>query len=283
MRKRFVAGLVAASALWAAAPLSDAAADPDLAQATETLRLSIDEWKREDAAYRAARGAGKIPRAEQETYAGYVAGLRLRVLEQCEVVRGLGGEAAVAPFECVRTTPEEQRARTSAVVPPAQVLTDEEKKSAVQARLNELEGEIDESLQKRQQEIRQTAAAPRGARSGGGAGGAAGGSGGTGSGSGSATSTTSGTWSNPETKAGGQGASGGDKGSDGTAVSGRAPPQGAAGPTDRQAAARQRPTDGGVDDDIVARQLREAAEKETDPVLKEKLWAEYRKYKEAKK
>lgn len=34
------------------------------------------------------------------------------------------------------------------------------------------------------------------------------------------------------------------------------------------------------DDDIVARQLREAAEKETDPVLREKLWEEYRRYKE---
>ncbi len=33
------------------------------------------------------------------------------------------------------------------------------------------------------------------------------------------------------------------------------------------------------DDDIVARQLREAAENETDPVLKEKLWKEYEDYK----
>lgn len=33
------------------------------------------------------------------------------------------------------------------------------------------------------------------------------------------------------------------------------------------------------DDDIVARQLREAAEKETDPVLREKLWKEYNEYK----
>ena len=32
-------------------------------------------------------------------------------------------------------------------------------------------------------------------------------------------------------------------------------------------------------DDIVARQLREAAEKETDPELKKKLWEEYYKYK----
>lgn len=35
----------------------------------------------------------------------------------------------------------------------------------------------------------------------------------------------------------------------------------------------------GADDDIVARQLREAAEKEQDPVLKKKLWLEYKKYK----
>ena len=37
-----------------------------------------------------------------------------------------------------------------------------------------------------------------------------------------------------------------------------------------------------ADDDIVARQLREAAEKETDPELKKRLWEEYRRYKEGK-
>jgi hypothetical protein len=45
-----------------------------------------------------------------------------------------------------------------------------------------------------------------------------------------------------------------------------------------------RPTPPGIpdgsDDDVVARQLREAAESETDPALKERLWEEYRKYKE---
>ena len=35
----------------------------------------------------------------------------------------------------------------------------------------------------------------------------------------------------------------------------------------------------GNDDDVVARQLREAAMQEPDPVLREKLWNEYRKYK----
>jgi len=37
----------------------------------------------------------------------------------------------------------------------------------------------------------------------------------------------------------------------------------------------------GRDDDIVARQLREAAMKETDPELRERLWEEYRQYKKA--
>ena len=35
----------------------------------------------------------------------------------------------------------------------------------------------------------------------------------------------------------------------------------------------------GKDDDIVARQIREAAMKETDPELREALWEEYRRYK----
>jgi hypothetical protein len=35
----------------------------------------------------------------------------------------------------------------------------------------------------------------------------------------------------------------------------------------------------GNDDDIVARQLREAAMREADPEVREALWNEYRKYK----
>ncbi len=35
----------------------------------------------------------------------------------------------------------------------------------------------------------------------------------------------------------------------------------------------------GRDDDVVARQIREAAQAETDPALREKLWEEYRRYK----
>ena len=39
-------------------------------------------------------------------------------------------------------------------------------------------------------------------------------------------------------------------------------------------------TPDGSDDDVIARQIREAAEKETDPELKRKLWEEYKRYKD---
>ena len=37
----------------------------------------------------------------------------------------------------------------------------------------------------------------------------------------------------------------------------------------------------GDDDDIVAKRLRKAAEEETDPELKERLWKEYNDYKKS--
>ena len=37
--------------------------------------------------------------------------------------------------------------------------------------------------------------------------------------------------------------------------------------------------DEGQGDDIVERQIREAASRETDPILREKLWEEYRRAK----
>jgi hypothetical protein len=53
-------------------------------------------------------------------------------------------------------------------------------------------------------------------------------------------------------------------------------------PAPRAVAAGPVPEDipvGAQDDDIIARQLREAAMQETDPELREKLWDEYRRYK----
>lgn len=66
----------------------------------------------------------------------------------------------------------------------------------------------------------------------------------------------------------------GRKGTETTAENGSR--KGAQGPSSKD----QRRTDY-EDDDIVARQLREAAENETDPELKKKLWKEYEEYKKS--
>lgn len=280
-----IRSVVAAGLLAVALPA--AAQKSELAGATEALRLSIDEWKREDAAYRSARGTSKISTSDAGEYAGFVAGLRLRVLEQCEAVRRLGGEQAVTGFECIRMGSEE---RIAVIVPPATVQTEEEKRAVLQARLDQLEGDIDDNLQKHQQDIRQKAgAASARAAAGGGAGGGSGsGSGASGGAAGSGTSSApaGSTWGPPPPEGGRKAGEGGQPGGAGerTASSGSTSSSGTGLPANSgRTAERQAPRDGGSDDDVVARQLREAAEKETDPVLKEKLWDEYRKYKEGKR
>ena len=73
------------------------------------------------------------------------------------------------------------------------------------------------------------------------------------------------------------------RGSGGNSSGGGSPAGGPANKGDYQqvAGATPLPADipSGNDDDVVARQLREAAMKEADPVLREKLWNEYRRYK----
>ncbi len=81
-------------------------------------------------------------------------------------------------------------------------------------------------------------------------------------------------------KAGGKDASGKEKGSqteqggDDAVASRDQSKGGGSGPKDDRGSRYSK-----EDDDIVARQLREAAENETDPELKEKLWKEYEEYK----
>ncbi len=77
--------------------------------------------------------------------------------------------------------------------------------------------------------------------------------------------------------AGGSSGGGGGAGGDGAGEVGGGPLDG----LDAQEIAKRTPDDIEVliDDDIVAKQLREAALAEEDPELRERLWEEYRKYK----
>ena len=74
----------------------------------------------------------------------------------------------------------------------------------------------------------------------------------------------------------GNGQSGSNQGSAARQGSGKAP-SGAGTSTDAESPGTR--THSRDDDDIVARQLREAAEQESDPELKKKLWKEYEEYK----
>ena len=265
-----LAAVLLAGAAHAATP------SPELARALENLRNSNRELIREEENFRAARQAGKAGGAELEDHAGFVAGLRVRHLEQCETVRALGGNEALKGFDCVLTGPAPEVRAGAARTEDAR--TETEKRESLDSRLSALETEIDEKLLRRQQEIRENAS-NRSANGGGGGGGGGGASGGGEGDKGEGAkggNTASGSWSDPD--AGNASAAGRKE-----RQAGRPPssPEGKVQPGG--GAKRERAGDGGSDDDIVARQLREAAEKETDPVLKEKLWAEYRKYKEAKK
>jgi hypothetical protein len=245
---------------------------PEIGAAIDALRARSAEFKREDQAYRSVLTSQKMSPAERDDYAEFVAGLRRKFLEQCEVVRGLGGEPAIAEFDCIRAGPLVVRAN---LAPVQSVQTDDEKRAAIRARLNQLEGAIDEDLLKRQQEIKQSDAQPSGGSAAGGASGqsGSGGQGGAGANQAAAAQAAGGAASASSSRGATSAASNAGQG---LPSAGASPP--AAGQHERQAAA-----DGGVGDDIVARQLREAAEKESDPALREKLWAEYRKYREAKK
>jgi len=126
--------------------------------------------------------------------------------------------------------------------------------------------ELDGILMEEQGKLADAAATTDGGTSGGTSGGIRSGSG-TGSGSGS-----TGSGSNTGEASGGS-SGGASDGSSGGAVGG-----GGVGGGDAGAPAPDDVGDGS-DDDIIARQLREAAMTEEDPELREKLWQEYRDYK----
>jgi hypothetical protein len=194
------------------------------------------------------RARGTLSGNEAADYAAYVAGLHRRVAQDCQALRD-NSVAIPAGLSC----PDDP---VDLLVPAAIDQTSEqtaaEATATLESELFEGLGEFDEMLLREQERIR--ASAPQASAN------AASGGGGSGS-EGGTTSDSGGTdaISGVETTYG----EGAGPGSPRTTVSSSAPPG----------------TPDGHDDDVVARQLREAAEKEADPELKKKLWEEYRKYK----
>ena len=249
--------IVAGSLTCAAAPGFGATATP-YDEALAVLRDSDDAWRRNDEEFRALRRSEAITGQDAEEFASFVADLHRQMLEDCHEFRKLGGQPEAMGFDC--DLPEEQLAAKQALPQsPGSVQTEEEKTAALDAALAESLGEFDETLQRSQTEIREQ----RDSRSSGGgslnAGGAIQPGGGI----------SGGKWTNPDSS---QAQSGSNEPGAGPGV-------------DKQEQDMVVTSEGGGkvgagDDDVVARQLREAAENETDPILKEKLWVEYRKYRD---
>lgn len=237
------------------------ATDESVAQ----LKLDYAALKAAEDDYRAQREFSGLSGAEAADYAAYVARLQRRVFEDCEAVLN-SGSPYPEELPCPVLVPQETQ---SADIAMQAERTAEEQVAALDAMLMAGLGEYDERLLREQERIKADAPS-NDSGSGGGAG------------------------SNGE--GGGEGDSEGEAGSDGrnsggtagtNPQSGQTGGQPAGGPVDSSQGSgqggndRDQPADipDGSDDDVVARQLREAAEQETDPELKEKLWEEYRRYK----
>ncbi len=238
----------------------------------DQLRLDYAAFLSAESDFRERRESGELIGEEATDYAAWVAGLQRRVFEDCAAVVRSG-----VPFPDDLPCPVIVPPMTQSVdVAPQFEQTQQERVASLDAELLEGLGEYDEKLLQEQERIE--AATPNNNETGGGGGGSGNGGGSEGS---EGSEGSDGSIGGQSTAAGeGEKADGSESG-----AAGGQPQTGirssGGGPGNMQGVSGQ-PEDipDGSDDDIVARQLREAAEKETDPELKKKLWEEYRKYKQ---
>ncbi len=203
-------------------------------------RLNIVRGQRE---HEAQKQVMETERFDFQLFLSYLDG---RIYYYCEELNKNSGPDALIGLPCPVSVDGKLETTLYSSVPEISSRTDEEKVAALDSVFNASLGEFDDMLLKEQEQI---ALHVPSRREGGNDGGSAAGT--------------------------GEGKSSGGKGQK-YAKSDRS-------------AENADPGKGGVargsrdlsksDDDIVARQLREAAEQETDPEVKARLWEEYRKYK----
>lgn len=274
-------------ALWAGG--APAATDPELQAAREELRLRAETERRMRGDFETLLAGGKMTATEVSDFEDYLVSLSMLVEQQRRAVAKLEG---VDPVQGNEPLPADfNRGRT-----------DEEKIASLDAELGTSLSAFDEKLLREQKEISEKSRAASTSAAGGSQGNPDASSNERGQGQGQS---SGGEASDESGKSGGESATGsagaggesgqesgkqGEPGEPGEA--GEAARKGqeggeqvasAGGPGEAggQAGNTNVPPDipDGKDDDVVARQLREAAENEQDPELREKLWDEYRRYK----
>jgi hypothetical protein len=234
-----------------------ASADPrsELAQARHELAISEQVLARMSERAEAARSDPAMGAEQRQSLDDYVARVRELVALNRERVRKLALAADSAPAAAP--------AAGSGAGQPTGAATSAEEVAALEARLGGSLSEFDQLLLEEARRAR----APGGSggpgsagRSGGGAAGAGASKGG---GTGTRSSKAPGT---PDPESAGEKTRRADPAPAGSTASAPPPDVG-----------------DGADDDVVARQIRKVAESERDPQLREKLWDEYRKYKQGTK
>lgn len=243
------------------------APDPDLVERTRADQAALDQA---EADYRQRRASGSLDAAEAGDYAAYVAGLQRRVVEDCVELESSGAELP-ADLRC--KTMVTGLPSTPHAVDPQAVNTGAERTAELDAEFQASLGEFDEILIREQDTVDAGTAEAFGEEGSDGAGGQGSngdgeeGSGGQGRGQGQ----------DAQASAGGEGS---HEDRNEQSQRGKGGQGGVGSPGGQGAPSQTGDLPDGSDDDVVARQLREAAEKETDPELKKRLWEEYRKYKQ---
>jgi hypothetical protein len=231
----------------------------------DRLRINHAAMVSSEQDFHARQSRGSLSGTEAADYAAYIARLHRLVAEDCAALV-LAGVSLPPELGCPLLTPG---LLAPAPIDQSAEQTLDEQLAVLDAELMGGLGDFDEMLLREQERVRaQTprsdSAAAGGAGSGAGEAGGAEGSGEAGGSDGEAGGSGEGT----EAFEG--------EGDGSTGMGGRAGSQSQGGSRGKGV-----PSDipDGDEDDVVARQLREAAEKETSPELKAKLWEEYRNYK----
>jgi hypothetical protein len=226
-------------------------------QLLDRLRVNHDVMLAAEQDYHARQQRGSLNTIEASDYAAYIARLHRLVAEDCAALAKTGSPP-LPELGC----PEQAPVFLAPVaIDQAREQTIDEQLAALDAELLGGLGDFDEMLLREQERIR--AATPRVDADPADAA----------AGSGVADADSAGESGLGNAESGGES----DKGDQSSSGRGQGMGSGARRQGGGQATPRDIPD--GSDDDVVARQLREAAEKETSPALKEKLWDEYRKYK----
>jgi hypothetical protein len=231
----------------------------------ENLQTTYAVWQSNDAEFRKMREQGQASKIDIREFAAFVAGLKRQVIEGCETVRKLGGDASLHGVDCVKLEDDPESKKGGALKTTKREATRKEKKDLLEKQMGKLISDFDGLLLQHQEKLKweQGESQLNGSRD-------------------SGTFDKSGA---KETAGAGVPADGAvEKPGSKDGPIQRAVEPGAGPGVEKQGEMpdfKKEDVGNGSDDDVVARQLREAAETETDPVLKKQLWEEYKKYKNA--